>query len=238
MRSVELEARPTHIEFDVDRAAVIVVDMQNDFGADGGMFDRAGINIAPIKAIVPNIAAVLADARSAGVPVIYVKMGHRPDLSDAGDPPAPHFKIHQRLSLGASFPAPDGSDGRILVRDTWNTDIVGALAPLPGDVVSWKHRYSAFFETDLDHVLKSMGLKTLIVTGATTSICVDSFVRDAMFRDYSCIVLEDCTAEPIAVDAPRSNHDASLLSFELLFGWVAQSAALRAVLAHRTQAAE
>jgi ureidoacrylate peracid hydrolase len=238
MLSIKLEARPAPIEIDVQRTAVIVVDMQNDFGSDGGMFDRAGINIEPIKAIVPAIAAVLHDARSAGVPVIYVKMGHLPDLSDAGGPSAPHFIKHHPLKLGESLLAPDGSNGRFLIRDTWNTEIVPALAPAAGDIVVWKHRYSGFFETELDSILKALGIRTLIVTGATTSICVDSTVRDATFRDYACIVLADCTAEPIAFDAARSNHEASLLSFELLFGWVAQSAAVRAALARRTEAAE
>jgi ureidoacrylate peracid hydrolase len=205
--------------------------MQNDFGSPGGMFDRAGIDIAPIRAIVPRIAAMLAAARAARLPVVYLKQQHAPDLADAGGPRAPHFIKHQRMRLGSPVPAPDGSAGRILVRDTWNTAIVDGLTPAPGDTVVGKHRYSGFFETDLDARLKALAVDTLIVVGATTSICVESTVRDAMFRDYRCIVLADCTAEPIAADAPRSNHEASLLAIELLFGWVAASADVVAALA-------
>jgi ureidoacrylate peracid hydrolase len=102
---------------------------------------------------------------------------------------------------------------------------------MPIDTVVGKHRYSGFFETELDHKLKAGGIRYLIFVGATTSICVESTVRDAMFRDYMCVVLEDCTAEPIARDAPRSNHEASLLNIELLFGWIAKSSDLRAALA-------
>ena len=96
-------------------------------------------------------------------------------------------------------------------------------SPVAGDVVIYKHRFSGFFETELDAVLKSHGIKQLIVTGCTTSICVEATIRDAMFRDYSCVLLSDCTGEPIGYDMSRSNHDASLLTIELLFGWVSSS---------------
>jgi ureidoacrylate peracid hydrolase len=87
----------------------------------------------------------------------------------------------------------------------------------------YKHRFSGFFETDLDAILKRSGVKYLVVTGCTTSICVESTIRDAMFRDYSCVLLKDCTAEPIGHDLARSNHDASLLNIQTSFGWVSGS---------------
>ena len=85
----------------------------------------------------------------------------------------------------------------IQIRDTWNTDIVPEFAPQPGDPIVYKHRSSAFHETELDAVLNQLGATHLIVTGGTTSVCVESTIRDAYSRDYSCILLEDCTAEPI-----------------------------------------
>ena len=90
----------------------------------------------------------------------------------------------------------------------------------------YKHRFSGFFETELDAVLRSLGATNLIFTGCTTSICVESTIRDAMFRDYRCLLLEDCTAEPIGAGLERSNHEASLLVIETLFGWVSSSADL------------
>jgi len=126
--------------------------------------------------------------------------------------------------------SPDGSPSRILIRDTWNTDILGELAPEPGDTVVWKTRYSGFFETELDALLRARGVRSLVVTGCTTSVCVDSTIRDAMFRDYSCLLLEDCTAEPVGNDLPRTNHEASLLILQGLFAWVATSAALVSAL--------
>ena len=162
-------------------------------------------------------------ARSAGLPVVYLKMQHSPDLADTGGSGAPHSIKHMRLGVGKEVPAPDGRASRILVRDTWNTDILPRLAPQAGDVIVPKHRYSGFFQTDLDEVLRERNIKHLVVTGCTTSVCVESTVRDAMFRDYHCVVLADCTAEPIAADQPRTNHEASLLTIRLLFGWVSDS---------------
>ncbi len=122
----------------------------------------------------------------------------------------PNYARHQLLGVGTVIQAPDGRESRVLVRDTWNTDILSELAPEPDDIVLYKHRFSGFFETELDTVLKRLGAKHLIVIGCTTSICVEATIRDAMLRDYSCVLLEDCTGEPIGHDLPRSNHDASL----------------------------
>jgi ureidoacrylate peracid hydrolase len=108
---------------------------------------------------------------------------------------------------------------------------VDALKPQAGDIVIYKHRFSGFYETDLDATLKQLGAKYLIVTGCTTSVCVESTIRDAMFRDYSCVLLADCTAEPIGCDFPRSNHEASLLVIQTLFGWVSESTAFVRALA-------
>ena len=100
-----------------------------------------------------------------------------------------------------------------------------ALSPDPDDVIVSKHRFSGFFESELDDVLRGLGANSLIVTGCTTSVCVESTVRDAMFRDYRCVVLEDCSAEPIGASFSRTNHEASLLVIETLFGWVSNAGA-------------
>jgi len=130
-----------------------------------------------------------------------------------------------RWSPGVGQPsrAPDGQEGRFLIRDTWNTDIVAELRPLADDVVLYKHRFSGFYQTELDDILCRLAIKNLIFTGCTTSICVDSTIRDAMFRDYRCVLLADCAGEPIGSDLARSNHDATLLVIQTLFGWVSRS---------------
>jgi ureidoacrylate peracid hydrolase len=228
---VNLEARPENVEIDPKRTAVIVVDMQNDFGARGGMFDCAGIDISTIEAAAETTKWLLDAARAGGVPVVYLAMQHSADLSNAGPTYGPHRTKHRPLRVGEASTAPDGSEGRILVENTWNTQIIDSLAPKPGDHVVPKHRYSGFFETGLDELLRGLGVRFLLFTGATTSVCVESTVRDAMYRDYTCIVLEDCTAEPIGADLPRTNHEASLTVIETLFGWVSDADAARAIFA-------
>ena len=218
-RIASLPAKPQPVSLDTSSCAVVVIDMQNDFGTEGGMFHRAGIDISMIQRAVEPTRKTLAAAREIGIAVIYLKMGFKRDLSDAGPVDSPNYSRHQLLGVGSVVLAPDGRESQVLVRDTWNTDIISQLTPEPTDVVLYKHRFSGFFETELDAVLKRLGIKHLIVTGCTTSICVESTIRDAMFRDYSCVLLEDCTGEPIGHDIDRSTHDASLLSIQVLLGW-------------------
>lgn len=222
---VTIAANPGPIRVDTSRTALVIVDMQNDFGSVGGSFQRAGIDISMIRAAVAPTGRAVNAARAHGIKVVYLKMGFRPDLSDAGAVDSPNYVRHlQALGLGQRVQAPDGKASRILIRDTWNTDIIAELTPSSEDVVLYKHRFSGFFETDLDLTLKRAGIKYLIVAGCTTSICVESTIRDAMFRDYSCVLLKDCAGEPIGHGLPRSNHDASLLTIQTLLGWVSTSA--------------
>jgi ureidoacrylate peracid hydrolase len=238
-RTVRIDAKPQAIAIDVARTAVIVVDMQNDFGAKGGMFDLAGIDISGIRKAIAPTAKVLTSARHAGIRIIYLKMAFRPDLSDLGPPDSPNHLRHLPLGVGKNIHAPDGRESRILIRDTWNTDIVDELKPLAGDIAIYKHRFSGFYQTDLDSTLRKLGIKHLIITGCTTSVCVEATVRDAMFRDYSCVLLEDCISQPtLGHSLPGSNHDASLVLAEVFFGWVSNSEQfITALQAHPTAAA-
>lgn len=222
-RIVTIEGQPQPLAIETGKTAVIVIDMQNDFGAEGGLFHRAGVDISMIRAAVAPTVKVLAAARQAGIHIIYLKMAFKPDLSDAGSPDSVNRVRHLLFGAGKTVPSPGGPENRVLIRDTWNTDILPELTPKTGDIVLYKHRFSGFYETELDAVLKRMGTKYIIVTGCTTSVCVESTIRDAMFRDYLPVLLADCTGEPIGHDLPRSNHEASLLTIQTLFGWVADS---------------
>jgi len=222
-RIVKLDAKPEPIAIDSARTAVIVVDMQNDFGTKGGLFDHAGFDISIIQKAIGPTATVLASARHAGLKIIYLKMGFHADLSDLGSKGSPNRMRHLLAGVGKTVHAPNGTESRILIRDTWNTDIVPELKPRNDDVVIYKHRFSGFYQTDLDGILKQLGVKYLIVTGCTTSVCVESTIRDAMFRDYVCVFLADCTGEVVGSDLPRSNHEASLFLIQQRFGWVSAS---------------
>ena len=235
---VTLNAKPEPIAINPARTVVIVVDMENDFVAKGGMFDRAGADISGAQKAIAPTAKVLAAARQAGLKIIYLKMGYRPDLSDLGATDSVNRTRHLKFGVGQKIQAPDGRESRVLIRDTWDTDIVPELKPQPNDIVLYKTRFSGFYQTDLDATLKKFGIKYLIVTGVTTSICVESTVRDAMFRDYLCVLLKDCMSEPIGHDLPRTNHEASLLNAEVLLGWVSDSDQfINALAAKASQAA-
>ncbi len=221
---IHLVARPDSISFDAAGTAVIVVDMQNDFGSEGGMFHRSGIDISSIRKVIVPTSNVLAAARKKGIQIIYLKMGFNEDLSDLGREEYRNRISHLRkIHVGDTVTTPTGDKGRILIRDTWNTDIITQLQPQPDDIVIYKTRFSGFYQTALDSILKHLEKKYLIFTGCTTSICIESTVRDASFRDYLPIVLEDCTAEPVGYGFARSNHEASLLNIQVSFGWVSTS---------------
>ncbi len=172
---------------------------------------------AEVNALAKQLAQVSEPTRT---------MQFEPDLSDAGAPDAPNFLKHKPLGVGQVVAAPDGRESRTLVRGTWGTEVLPELAPEEGDLVVAKHRYSGFFETELDAILRERGIDSLVFTGCTTSVCVDSTLRDAFYRDYRCLLLRDCTGEPIGSDLARSNHEATLLVIETLFGWVSDSRSL------------
>jgi len=220
---VLIEARPDAFELSPRSTAVIVVDMQHDFASTDGMFGRAGIPLDGIRAVVEPTRNVLDAARTAGVLVVYLTMQFNADLSDLGSESAPNRTRHLAMGVGQPIDAPDGSSSRVLVSGTWNTKIIEELAPQTNDIVVPKHRYSGFFETNLDALLRERGIETLVFTGCTTSVCVESTLRDAFYRDYRCLLLVDCCAEAIGSEPARTNHDATLTVIEALFGWTAAS---------------
>jgi len=241
--TVTVDARPQPIALPLSKTAILVVDMQNDFGSNGGLFHRAGIDLSGIRATIPPIARLLKCGRSVGLPIIFIKIGFRPDLSDLYQP-GPIRDRWLAYGIGAPAQSPDGKESRVGIRDTWNTDVVDELKPLPGDIEVYKHGYSGFHGTELDAVLSGLGAKYLIVTGCTTSVCVESTIRDAHSRDYYCVLLEDCTAEPIGGGAKGylgasgageaaggSNYQATMVLMQTIVGWVSNSESVVAAFA-------
>ncbi|MFC7330863.1 cysteine hydrolase family protein [Marinactinospora rubrisoli] len=218
-RLATIAARPEPVAVDLAETAVVVVDMQNDFAAKGGGNDLAGNDISVVRAAIAPTARVLAAARRAGLAVVYLRHEYLPDLSDMGSRDSKNRLIHTAAGVGRRVPAPDGTIGRVLVRGTWNTEIVAELAPEDGDIVLSKNRFSGFYGTGLDATLRGLGVRNLLLTGCTTSVCLESTVRDAMFRDYRPVVLADCTGELQG----SGHHESTLVLVERLFGWVAES---------------
>lgn len=159
--------------FDPARTCVIVVDMQNDFVAEG-----AQLRSLQAANMVPTLAKTLKACRENGVRVIYTAHVHRKDGCDMGLFDDLYPPIAQRSSL---------------VDETVGADIFGALAPAEGEHVIKKHRYSGFFGTDLDIILREWGIETVVITGTTTENCCHATARDAMFRNYKVAFLSDAT---------------------------------------------
>ncbi|MDP9364883.1 MAG: cysteine hydrolase [Chloroflexota bacterium] len=182
-----VNAEPYDFEFDPTAAALLIIDMQRDFVDPGGFGEALGNDVSLLRRVIPPIQRVLQAVRAAGLLVVHTREGHLPDLSDL--PPAK--RARGRLKSGIGDPGPMG---RILILGEYGNGIVDELQPLPGESVVDKPGKGAFYATDLDTILKSRGIKSLIVTGVTAEVCVQTTVREANDRGYECLVLADCIA--------------------------------------------
>jgi ureidoacrylate peracid hydrolase len=208
----KLDAKPEPIEVDLTKSAVVVVDMQNAFASKGGMLDIAGADISEAPRVVSSIKTILDASRQAGVPVVYVQMGYKPDLSNSGGPNSPNW--HKELAMHLMNCRPE-LKGKLLTEGTWDFAIVEDLKPEPGDLVVIKTRYSGFAGTTLDSQLRTRGIRYLFFVGIATNVCVESTLRDAYFQDYWPILIAD-GAMPAG---PASLHEATLFNVENFFGW-------------------
>jgi biuret amidohydrolase len=187
VNTLTIRAEPAEVAIDLDRTALLIIDMQRDFLEPGGFGAALGNDVSRLQAAVGPCQAALAAARAHGLLVIHTREGHRPDLSDA-----PRLKVERgdpALRIGAPGPM-----GRILVRGEPGHDIIAALYPRPGEPVIDKPGKGAFYQTDLDLMLRNRGIETLLVCGVTTEVCVNTTVREANDRGYRCVVLADCCA--------------------------------------------
>ncbi len=214
-------AEPYDFEFDPRTTALIVIDMQRDFVDPGGFGEALGNDVSLLGRAVEPTRRVLEACRAAGVLVIHTREGHRPDLSDC--PPAKLARGH--LTNGIGDPGPMG---RILVRGEYGHDIVDALKPAPDEPVVDKPGKGAFYATDLESMLRNREIASLVVTGVTAEVCVQTTVREANDRGFDCLVLSDC----IASYFPEF-YEMTLKMIKAqggIFGWVAPSAAFLAAL--------
>ncbi len=217
----EIAAEPQPISVDLKRTALIVIDMQRDFLEPGGFGETLGNDVSRLQAAVAPCRAVLAAARKTGMLVIHTREGHRHDLSDA--PPAKIERGAPSKRIGDAGPM-----GRILVRGEPGHDIVADLYPAAGEPVIDKPGKGAFYQTDLESMLKNRGIDNLLVCGVTTEVCVNTTVREANDRGYRCIVSSDCCASYFP-----EFHEMGLKMIKAqggIFGWVSDSQSLLAAL--------
>jgi ureidoacrylate peracid hydrolase len=212
-RLVSLPARPEPIRVAVDETAVIVVDMQNAYASPGGYLDLAGFDIGGAERVIEQSARVVETARAAGMPVIYFQNGWDEDYVEAGGPGSPNF--HKSNALKTMRARPE-LQGKLLARGGWDYELVEALAPKPGDISLHKTRYSGFFNSQLDSVLRARGIRNIVLVGIATNVCVESTLRDGFFLEYFGILLEDATHQA----GPDFLQKATLYNVETFFGWV------------------
>jgi len=213
MRLVEVPAEPSLVRLDLDRSALLVVDMQNAFGSPGGMLDLAGVDIAPARDVIANAKLVCGAARMARLPVIYLTMGYPANQSTAGGPDSPNPQKELALCLMRERPE---LRGKLLTIGTWDFEVVDELTPQATDTVIVKSRYSGFHGTDLDSVLRSRGIRNLLMVGIASNVCVESTIRDAYFLEYWPVMVADATMPAGSAEI----HNATLYNVRTFFGWV------------------
>jgi biuret amidohydrolase len=209
-----MNAEPYELEFDPAATALVIIDMQRDFVMPGGFGEALGNDVALLWSTVDPIRHMLEAARRLGMLIVHTREGHRPDLSDC-----PPSKLTR--GRGARRIGDPGPMGRILVRGEPGHEIVPELAPKAGEVVIDKPGKGAFFATDLELILRDRNIKTLIVCGVTTEVCVNTTVREANDRGFECVVLSDCVGSYF-----HEFHVAALAMVKAqgaIFGWVSDS---------------
>ena len=183
---MQINAQPFAYPFELAHTALVIIDMQRDFIEPGGFGETLGNNVALLAAIVPACQAVLHAWRQAGGLVVHTREAHHPDLSDC--PPSKRQRGNAALKIGDPGPM-----GRILVLGEPGNQIIPELAPTPEETVIEKPGKGAFYNTNLEFLLKTHNISHLIVTGVTTEVCVQSTLREANDRGYECLLVEDAT---------------------------------------------
>ena len=214
MTMARIEAEPEALTIDLERTAVVMIDMQRDFLYPGGFGETLGNDVSRLTPAIGPAKALIAGARKLGMLVVHTREGHRPDLADA--PPAKIERGAPSMRIGDPGPM-----GRILVRGERGHDIIDELAPAPGEPVVDKPGKGAFYATDLDAILGNRGIENLIVGGVTTEVCVHTTVREANDRGYRCVVAADCCGSYFP-----EFHEVGLRMIKAqggIFGWVSDS---------------
>jgi nicotinamidase-related amidase len=213
-RPVSFEARPQRLTIDLARTAVLVIDMQNDFCAEDGWLASIGVDVAGARAPIAPLNTLLSALRGAEAPVLWVNWGNRPDLLNAS-PSLLHVYKPTGEGVGLGDPLPSGA--HVLERGSRSAAIVDGLDVAPSDIHIAKMRMSGFWDTELDQILRNLGVTTLLFGGVNADQCVLATLMDANFLGYDCILLEDGAA----TTSPAYCWDATIYNVRQCFGFTA-----------------
>ncbi len=209
-----IPANPESVKVDTGRTALVVVDMQNAFCSKNGMFDIMGdLDEAKVRRVIENNKVVIQAFRNKGWKIVYLRMGYRPDMADAGGPESPNYWKEGSIAARREHP---GLKDKHLVVGSWDWEIIDELKPHEGDLIVNKNRFSAFPNTNFDIVLRTHNLKYLVFIGLFTNVCVESSIRDAYFHEYFPILVSDACGNM----GPDYTQEATIFTVSRVFGWV------------------
>ena len=226
-RPITVQASGKVVTLDLARAAIVIVDMQNDFCHKDGWLGHLGVDVTPARTPIPPLQSLLPALRSHDVPVIWVNWGNRPDQLNLS-PALLHVYKPSGAGIGLGDALP-GSGAKVLERGSWSAAIVAELAVDPSDIHVAKYRMSGFQDTELDSILRNLGVTTLLFAGVNADQCVLCTLQDANFRGYDCLLLEDCAA----TTSPDYCWAATIYNVRQCFGFVVRSEAFATELAGR-----
>jgi nicotinamidase-related amidase len=223
-RPVSIAADPQRLVIDLARTAMIIVDMQNDFCSPGGWLASIGVDISGAQAPIPAIASVLPPLRAAGVPVIWLNWGNRPDRINL-PPNVLHVYDPAGRGVGIGSPLP-GSGAHVLESGSWAAAIVAGLETAEDDIHIAKYRMSGFFDSPLESVLRNLRVDTLLFAGVNADQCVLATLTDAACLGYDAVMLEDA----VGTTSPEFCRQATVYNVRQCFGFTALTASILAVI--------
>jgi nicotinamidase-related amidase len=216
-RPVDLQTDGKLVTVDLARTGMVVIDMQNDFCHPNGWLAHIGVDISPARRPIAPLRRLLPLLRSHDVPVIWVNWGNRTDRLNLS-PALLHVYNPDGNGIGLGDALP-GSGAKVLERGSWSAAIVDELPVDPCDIQVAKCRMSGFQDTELDSILRNLGVTTLMFAGVNVDQCVLCTLQDANFRGYDCLLLEDCAA----TTSPDYCLAATLYNVRQCFGFVLSS---------------
>jgi nicotinamidase-related amidase len=225
-RPITVQTDGKLLTLDLARTAIAVIDMQNDFCHPGGWLAHMGVDVAPARAPIAPLQRLLPALRRHQVPVVWLNWGNRPDRLNLS-PALLHVYNPTGADVGLGDELP-GSGARVLERGSWSAAIVDELTVDPCDIHVAKYRMSGFVDTELDSILRNLGVTTVMFAGVNADQCVLCTLQEANFRGYDCLLLEDCTA----TTSPDYCMKAALYNTRQCFGFVVDSTVIAAQLAN------